>query len=192
MNKHQFMKQLTGRLNKMSKAERDDILADFEEYFACAERDGEDEQAVCSRLGDPKKIAKEYYVQKVIEEANKEKSFKTMSRAIATTAGLSIANFFYAICVVAVGYIVLAALYITVVSIGISAIAVFVGTIVFAGMIGMLAFWFFLFGGIGLLALSVLGFIGLMQTGRLFRQANMAFLNMTKRGIRRGKRYEQE
>ena len=65
VNKSLFLKKLTSHLSKMSKAEKDDILSDFEEYFACAARDGEDEQAVCERLGDPKKIAKEYYVQKV-------------------------------------------------------------------------------------------------------------------------------
>ena len=192
MNKSVFLKQLTGHLSKMSKAEKDDILSDFEEYFACAARDGEDEQAVCVRLGDPKKIAKEYYVQKVIEEANKEKTFKTMSRAIATSAGLGVLNFLYVLFVVVVGYIVIASLYISVVGIGISAIAVFVATIVFAGMIGPFAFWLGIFGSIGLIALSVLGVIGLMQIGKLFRRANMGFLNMTKNGIRRGSFNEQE
>ena len=94
--------------------------------------------------------------------------------------------------VVVVGYIVLAALYITDVSIGISAIGALAGTVVFGGIIGPFAFWFFLFGSVGLIALSVLGFIGLMQFGKLFRKANMAFLNMTKRGIGRGKNYEQD
>ena len=192
MTKHQFMKQLSGHLNKMAKAEKDEILADFEEYFVCAQRDGEDEQAVCKRLGDPKKIAREYNTQKAIEEANRQKTFSSMGKAVLASAGLSIANFFYAICVVAVGYIVIAALYISVVSIGLSAIAAFVGSIVFAGMIGAFAFWFFLLGSIGLLALSVLGFIGMMQLGKLFGRANMAFLNMTRRGIGRSRNYEQD
>lgn len=185
MNKSQFFKQLGSQLSKMPKAEKDDIFRDFEEYFADAERDGEDEQMVCARLGDPKKIAREYNMQKAIEEANQNKKFSSMGKAVLASAGLGTANFFYAICVVAVGYIVIAALYITAVSVGLGAIAALVGTIVFAGAIGAYAFWLFLFGSIGLLALSVLGFIGMMQLAGLFRRANMAFLNMTRKGMRK-------
>jgi uncharacterized membrane protein len=191
VNKSQFFKQLGGHLSKMPKTEKDDIFRDFEEFFADAERDGEEEQAVCARLGDPKKIAREYNMQKAIEEANQQKTFSSMGKAVLASTGLGAANFFYAICVVAVGYIVIAALYITAVGIGLGAVAALVGAIVLAGMIGAYAFWFFLFGSIGLLALSVLGFIGIMQLSGLFRRANMAFLNMTRKGMRKGTNNEQ-
>lgn len=191
MNKSQFLKQLGSQISKMPKAEKDDILRDFEEYFACAERDGEDEAAVCARLGDPKKIGREFNIQKAIEEANQKKTFSSMGKAVLASAGLGTANFFYAICVVAVGYIVIAALFIAAVSIGLGAIGALVGAVVLAGMIGPYAFWFFLFGSVGLIALSVLGFIGMMQLAGLFRRANMAFLNMTRKGMRRKENDEQ-
>jgi uncharacterized membrane protein len=98
----------------MTKEEHDDIMADFGEYFTCAAAEGKSEEDICARLGDPRKIAKEYYSQKMIEEANAQKSFKSMGRAVAASAGLGIANFFYAVCVVTVGYIVIASLYIAV------------------------------------------------------------------------------
>lgn len=185
MNKKVFLKQLSGHLNKMPKEERDEIVSDFEEYFEFAEKESQQEEAICERLGDPKKIAKEYYTQKYIEEANKEKSFKTISRAIAASAGLGFANFLYVLCVVIIGYIVISTLYITVCSIGLSAIAAFVFSIVIGGSYGVFALWLALFTSVALIALSVLGFIGTMQIAKLFRRANMSFLNMTKRGIKR-------
>lgn len=190
MKKQVFMKKLSGHLTKMNKEERDDILADFEEYFTYAVKDGEDEEAVCARIGDPKKIAKEYYTQKIIEEANQSKTFKTMGRAVFASAGLSLINFFYAICIVAVGYIVIAALYIAVVSIGLAGLAVVVASFIF--ILGAAPYLVALgvFAGIGLAALSVLAFIGVMQLAKAFRKGNMRFLNMTRRTIRGRKENE--
>lgn len=185
MKKQVFMKKLSGHLTKMPKEEREEILADFEEYFTYAVKDGEDEEAICERVGDPKKIAREYYTQKMIEEANQQKSFKSMGRAVVASAGLGIVNFFYAICIVAVGYIVIASLYIAVVSIGLGGLAGLVGSIVMFGAAGPVFGSLGIFAGIALMALAVLGFIGIMQLAKQFRKGNMRFLNMTRRGIRR-------
>jgi len=182
VKKQVFMKKLSGHLTKMSKEERQDILSDFEEYFTYAAKDGEDEQAVCERLGDPKKIAREYYTQKVIEEANQTKSFKSMGRAVFASAGLSLVNFFYAICIVAVGYIVIASLYIAVVSIGLAGLAVIVASFIFMFAAGPQVVALGVIAGVGLAAFSVLAFIAVMQIAKLFRRGNMRFLNMTRRG----------
>ena len=191
MKKIEFMKKLSAHLKKMPKMDRDEILADFEEYFYAAKSENEDEQVLCERLGDPKKIAKEYFMQMYIEEANKEKSLKSMSRAFAASASLGLVNFFYVLCIVIVGYIVISALYVAVCSIGLGAIAaVFAGFFV-GGLYGPLAFWLVLFGSVALLALSVLGFIGIMKLAKLFRIANMRFLNMTRKGIIRRKNKEE-
>ena len=78
----------------------EEILADFEEYFACARARRRGRSRRCVRAsGDPKKIAQGVLcAQKAIEEANQEEDIFGQygeSRAIATSAGLSIANFFY-------------------------------------------------------------------------------------------------
>ena len=190
MNKSEFLKKLSGNLKKMSREEHDEIMADFTEHIDFALSRGEDETAVTLRLGDPKKIAREYYTQKMIEEANSQKSFKSMGRAVVASAGLSIVNFLYAICVVAVGYIVIAVLYITVCSIGLGALAGVVGSIVCYGVFGALVAWLGIFAGLGLTALSILGFIGIMKLAGLFRKGNMRFLNMTRRGMKGGKKDE--
>lgn len=189
MKKQEFLRKLSSHLGKMPKEDRDDIMADFEEYFLMAQSENESEEVLCKRLGDPKKIAKEYYVQSVIEEANQKKSFKSMSRAFAASAGLGIANFFYVLCVVVVGYIVISSLYITACSIGISGLATIAASLIFGYSYGAILVIGFILCGIALIAVGVLMFIGIMQLAKLFRKANMRFLNMTKRGIKG--RYEQ-
>jgi uncharacterized membrane protein len=119
-----------------------------------------------------------------IEEANQKKTFKSMSRAFAASASLGIVNFFYVLCVVIVGYIVISTLYITACSIGLSGIAVLIFTALFGLGYGALALFVLILVTLALIALGVLMLIGTMQLAKLFRKANMRFLNMTRKGIK--------
>jgi uncharacterized membrane protein len=186
MNKKEFIKGLSAKLTKMSKEEQSEIMADFEEYFACAYKEGKDEALSCKSLGDPKKIAKEYYSQKMIEEANQKKTFKSMGSAVFASAGLSVVNFLYAVCIVAVGYIVIASLYIAICTAGLGAVATIIGSLFFLAAYSLQAVLLGVFGGTALTALLILAFIGIMKLSGLFRRGNMRFLNMTRRGIKGG------
>lgn len=184
MKKQEFLRKLSSHLKKMPKEDKDDIMADFEEYFLMAQSENESEEVLCRRLGDPRKIAKEYHFQKYIEEANQKKSFKSMSRAFAASAGLGIANFFYVLCVVVVGYIVISSLYIAACSVGLSGLATLAASVIFGYSYGAVLVIGLILSAIALIAVGVLMFIGIMHLSRLFRKANMKFLNMTKRGIK--------
>ena len=186
MKKQEFLKTLSSNLRKLPKEDRDDIISDFEEYFLMANSENENEESLCNRLGDPKKIAKEYYVQMVIEEANQKRSFKSMSKAFAASAGLGIANFFYVLCVVVVGYIVIGSLYVTACAVGVSGLATLVAVAIFGSGYGALAIASYVLAGIAVAAIGVLMFIGILKLAKIFRIANMKFLNMTKRGIKGG------
>jgi uncharacterized membrane protein len=190
MNKQVFMRQLAEGLKKLPKVEVDDIIADFEEYFTCAASEGGSEEELCARLGDPKKIAKEYSVQKYIEDAKKERSAKNMAKAFFSTAGLGIIDFLYVVFVVVTGYIGISALYIAVCAIGLAAIASLVFTVVYFGVLGIIAGCLGVFTSVLLLGLSVLAFIGMIQVGRLFRKGNMLFLNGISERIKGGKENE--
>lgn len=190
MNKQEFMRQLAEGLNKLPKAEVDDILADFEEYFSCAAKEGASEQELCERLGDPKKLAKEYSVQQYIKTAQQEHSAKNVAKAVLSTAGLGIIDFFYVMFVVITGYVGIASFYIAVCAVGLSAIAALVFSSVYIGAVGILPGIFCILASIVLLGLSVLGFIGLMQLGKLFRKGNMQFLNSISERIKGRKNNE--
>jgi|AGTN01.2.fsa_nt_gi Predicted membrane protein len=187
MNKQEFMRQLAEGLTKLPRAEVSDILADMEEYFTCAAAEGGSEQELCARLGDPKKLAKEFSVQRYIETAQQERSAKNMAKAVFSTAGLGIIDFLYVMFVVVTGYIVIASFYIAVCAVGLSAIGVLAVSIIYFGMVSILAGWFGVLVSIVLLGLSVLGFVGLMQLGKRFKKANMMFLNHISERIKGGK-----
>lgn len=176
MNKEQFLKQLGTHLKKLTTAERNEILGDIEEFFVYAAKDGATEADTASRLGDPKKLAKEYLAQSHIASANAKRTPKNMFLAFLSAAGLGTVNTLYAIFVVGVGYIVISVLYVTAVSIGLGGIAAIVASALsFAGLgiivvVGILM-------GIILICLSIFFFIGIMYTARVFHKGNMAFLN---------------
>ena len=148
---------------------------DIEEYFTCAAKEGRSEQELCARLGDPKKLAKEYSVQKYIEHATQNRSTKNMAKAFFSSAGLGIIDFLYVVFVVITGYIVISALYISVCAVGLSAITALAFVVISFGMVGMSAGWIGVFVSLALLALSVLGFIGLMQLGKLSKKETCYF-----------------
>ncbi len=186
MNKEQYLRQLSAELGKLKSSEREEIMADIAEYFDCAARDGESTEAIVAHLGDPKKLGKEYWAQSCIANANVKSSPKSMARAFASSAALGTINFLYVLCVVVVGYIIISAFYVTAVSIGLSGIAVMVAGIPFSFMIGPAGVFITVMVGIAVVCLGILAFIGNIQLARLFKKANMAFLNRISVRLRRG------
>ena len=185
MNKEQYLRQLSAELGKLKSSEREEIMADIAEYFDCAARDGESDEAIVAHLGDPKKLGREYWAQSCIAKANVKASPKSMARAFASSAALGTINFLYVLCVVVVGYIIISAFYVAAVSIGLSGIALMVAGIPFAGMVGPAGVFIMVMVGIAVICLGVLAFIGNMQLAKLFKKANMAFLNKISVKIRR-------
>lgn len=176
MNKEQFLKQLGTHLKALTTAERNEILSDIEEFFVYAAKEGAAEADIASRLGDPKKLAKEYLAQSHIASANVKRTPKNVALAFLSAAGLGTVNALYAIFVVGIGYIVISALYITAVSIGLAGLAATViAAMSFAGM-GIIVLVGILIG-IVLICLGIMFFIGIMALARIFHKGNMAFLN---------------
>jgi len=181
VNKQEFLKKLEKHLRSMPKAERDDIIGDFLEYFECAE--DKDEAALCERLGDPRKLAKEYQAQSVIASANETKKVSSMLRAFAVTAGLGSVNFLYAAFIVPVGYITLSVFFIVAVvfvSAGLLGVA---AAVIYASEVSALLLAIFV--SIGTTAFGLLMFIGNIALIKVFNKANMAFLNNISQKIRK-------
>ena len=179
------MKQLSAELGKLKSSEREEIIADIAEYFDCAARDGESAEAIVAHLGDPRKLGKEYWAQSCIAKANVKASPKSMARAFASSAALGTINFLYVLCVVVVGYIIISAFYVAAVSIGLAGIGVMVAGIPVSLMIGPAGVFVTVLAGIAVICLGILAFIGNMQLARLFKKANMAFLNRISVRLRR-------
>lgn len=60
MNKEQFLEIMERQLVRLPKADRDDILSDYEDNFARGLEEGLSEDQVSERLGDPAELAQTY------------------------------------------------------------------------------------------------------------------------------------
>jgi uncharacterized membrane protein len=185
VNKEQYLKQLSANLGQLKGAEREEILGDIAEYFDCAARDGESGDTIAQHLGDPKKLAREYWAQHCIERVHAKASPGSMMRAFASSAALGTINFLYVLFVVVVGYVVIAAFYTAAVAVGLAGAATLVAGIPYATLMGSGLAWAAAFAGVAVICLGILAFIGIMKLAKLFKRANMAFLNNTSKRIRR-------
>lgn len=60
MTKTEFLQQLYDHLSVLETAERNDIIADFEEHFAAGLEKGKTEEQICAELGNPYTCALQY------------------------------------------------------------------------------------------------------------------------------------
>lgn len=63
MTKAEFLQQLQNHLLPLAAADRDEILADFEEHFQAGLESGKSEEQICEELGNPYSCALQYLRQ---------------------------------------------------------------------------------------------------------------------------------
>lgn len=185
MNKEQYLKQLSANLGKLKETEVREILGDIAEYFDCAMSDGESVEEICARLGEPKKLAREYWAQHCIGQMHTKASPRSVARAFVSSAALGTINFLYVLLVVVVGYIIIAAFYVASVGIALGGVAALVAGIPLAALMGAGFVAAVVFAGVAVICVGILAFVGTMKLTGLFRRANMAFLNSISNRIRR-------
>ncbi|MFD6438417.1 hypothetical protein ACFWDG_01060 [Peribacillus sp. NPDC060186] len=92
MNKEQFLKQLNASLIRLSQEERQDILQDYEEYFAIGMEKGKTEQEISASLGNPKQISKELTASYRLDQVEQTTSAGNVMRAVWAVIGLGFFN----------------------------------------------------------------------------------------------------
>lgn len=92
MTKETFIKQLKTSLSGLPKAEIDEVVADYEEYFASGAAEKRSEEDIAKSLGDPTAIAKQIKVTAKIKKAEDHWSAGNIMRAVLATAGLGFLN----------------------------------------------------------------------------------------------------
>ena len=83
MTEKQFLKKLAKALNRVSRRERKDILADYEEHFRAGRQAGKSDQEICDQLGDPVEIAQDFI--------DNEVEINGVKRPASTAAGHTLA-----------------------------------------------------------------------------------------------------
>ncbi|MGE6539731.1 DUF1700 domain-containing protein [Bacillus luti] len=97
MNKSEFLSQLSSSLRNMPNSEKEDIISEYETHFISGKQDGQSEEEISKKLGNPKTIAKELNVAYAISNADNKRSFKHMITALFSVMSLSILNFTFII-----------------------------------------------------------------------------------------------
>ncbi|MGE7877606.1 DUF1700 domain-containing protein [Peribacillus muralis] len=92
MNKEQFLKQLNDSLKKLSLEERQDILQDYEEYFAIGMEQGKTDQEISTSLGNPKQISRELLATYHLGQVEQSTSAGNVMRAVWAVIGLGFFN----------------------------------------------------------------------------------------------------
>ena len=93
MKKEEFINQLAAQLRGLPPDERDEILADYEEYFEIGLLEGKREQEISAGLGSPRTIAKELALNSSIAKVEHKPSISNVFNVIGLTIGLSFLNF---------------------------------------------------------------------------------------------------
>jgi uncharacterized membrane protein len=92
MNKEQFLKQLNESLKRLSLEEQEDILQDYEEYFAIGMEKGKTEQEISTSLGNPKQISKELLASYHLGQVEQSTSAGNVMRAVWAVIGSGFFN----------------------------------------------------------------------------------------------------
>lgn len=92
MTKDKFLQDLNKALDKLPKAERDDILQDYEDHFAFGFEEGKTEEEISNSLGMPSQIAKDLLANYHIERATTSATTGNIFRAMWAIIGLSFFN----------------------------------------------------------------------------------------------------
>lgn len=92
MSKEQFLMKLEASLKRICKEERQDILQDYEEYFAIGMEQGKSEQEISASLGNTKQIAKELLASYHLDKVERTTSAGNIFRAVWAVIGLGFFN----------------------------------------------------------------------------------------------------
>ena len=95
MNKKEFIDVLRNQLDGLPKEEIDEIIYDYEEHFSVGLGRGKSEDEISKELGDPKKIAKSYKANIVIENAQNNPTPTNIAKAVIATIALGLFNLIF-------------------------------------------------------------------------------------------------
>ncbi len=176
MKKDKYLKLLESGLKGCFKEEeKNEIVAEIAEHFDYAMGEGKSEDEISERLGDPRKLGKQYCAVSKIEIAQETKKPRDIARALSAATGTGVLSFLGVVLPSIIGYTLVILLLIIGAGIGLGGIATIAAAAIpsmFAGGVALLILC--IFAGVFLIALGVLLFVlGLSA----FKPMNKGILN---------------
>jgi uncharacterized membrane protein len=187
MYKKQFMKEFERNLKGVSKADRKEIIRDYEEHFAIGKRKGRKETEIAKSLGKPKQLAKQAKMELLVTKAEEEKSVGNIFRMIFATIGMSFFNLVFVVGIFFALLAVVIALFAVGFAITISGLAMMV-----LAFLPSIEFFYIpafnhvsiFFGGIAIASLGGLFTIGTYYIGKGFYILTIKYVKLNIRIIR--------
>jgi uncharacterized membrane protein len=112
MNRKEFMEKLDNALTGIPKAEKKEVMRDYEDHFSIGLEKGRTEEEIVKSLGEPASIAKSIRAEYSITRAKREPGIKNIFRAMVTVAGLGVFNLIFVLIPLIVAIMLLFAAYI--------------------------------------------------------------------------------
>lgn len=180
MGKDKFMKQLELGLGRLPKAERADILQDYEEHFIFGGEAGESEEEIAAALGNPAQLARELMAGYHVDQATELSSAGNVFRAILALGGLGFFNLVFVLGPALAIFSVIFSFWI----VALTFIATPVIVILF-GLINLQTFeWHNFFGGLLLSGIGIFLFMGVKYITGLTVKLTIRYLKLNLKLIK--------
>ena len=155
MTRDHFLEVLHGGLAGLPPRERDDILADYAQYFEEAHAAGRSEADVAAALGDPARLGRELKAESGLRRWEDSHSPANLVAALLALGALAAVDVMILLPIVLVLGIVTLAFGIALAAVGIAGIAVLLGTLKAAAVASLVSLVARALAGAGLIALSL-------------------------------------
>ncbi|WP_255988440.1 DUF1700 domain-containing protein [Chitinolyticbacter albus] len=97
MTQHEFLQQLAASLEGLPETQRDDILADYREYFSDGLAAGRSEADIATALGDPRELGRTLRVKRSLAAWETRRSLPALWQVVLATASLGAVNLLLAL-----------------------------------------------------------------------------------------------
>lgn len=191
MKKKEFLQKLDAGLSSLSKEEREDILADYEEHFRVGAKKKRSESAIAKELGSPADIIKQLKLDSALAHAKEKASPKNVWRAVFATIGLGFVNIVIVLSIFCAVWAVIISLFATGLAVTASGISLmiacwFLPTLGIPYISGSSVIGVF-FVGIGLTLFGILFSIGSYYVTKLVMRLIVKYLQFNRKIIRGAK-----
>jgi uncharacterized membrane protein len=180
MKKQEYLKKLKDGLKGFPEEVREDITADIREHFEMRQTEGISEEETAKRLGDPKKLAKQFEVSTRIDKAAHTNTGRDIAAAIVSTAGTGALALFAVVIPSVICYVLFIALLIASTCVAASGIAGIVIAIMSAQAVTASLIAAGILASVGLIGLGILMTIGSVALFKLFKKGTLHTLQIIK------------
>ncbi len=167
MNKQEFISMIRKSLGDMRSEDVNDIIYDYEEHFNIGMQEGQSEEEIAVKLGNPTSIARQYRADYMVKQAEQHKSTANMLRAVLAIIGLGFFNIIIVLGPFMALVACLLALFAASLSIVVAGMGVLIGIILHPVLSSTISIPGFLLGSTQMIAAGLLGAVGIISFGLL-------------------------